>query len=89
MGIVELQTAIVSRQDVAGLIAQDILAARRSPRASRSYRVGPALAHVAPGQAVLLTDSDLSLSRVPVRVLRWEIEAGAWVLTVELLPRRS
>lgn len=89
VGIVEVQTAIVSRQDVAGLIAQDILAARRSPRASRSYRVGPALAHVAPGQAVLLTDSDLSLARVPVRVLRWEIEAGAWVLTVELLPRRS
>lgn len=88
-GIVEVSTALVSRQDVAGLIAQDILAARRSPRASRSYRVGPALAHVAPGQAVLLTDSDLSLSRVPVRVLRWEIEAGAWVLTVELLPRRS
>jgi hypothetical protein len=87
-GIVEVSTALVSRQDVAGLIAQDILAARRSPRASRSYRVGPALAHVAPGQAVLLTDSDLSLSRVPVRVLRWEIEAGAWVLTVELLPRR-
>lgn len=88
-GTAIVRTAMVSRADTAGLIAQDIIAARRQPRASRTYRVGPALAGVAPGQAVLLTDSELGLTRQPVRVLRWEIEAGAWLLTVELLPRRA
>jgi hypothetical protein len=86
-GRVDVETAFVGRAEVAGLIAQDIFAARSTPRASRTYRVGPDLAGIAPGQAVLLTDADLGLTRQPVRVLRWAPLPGGVGLTLELRPR--